>query len=346
MKIVAAGLVAALLMTFAFFVPYLPADEELSGDVTASDTLLIPEETEGNGISLLSATIPREDYDEYGIMPTALGAYTVTATVKDSAGIAQDFLQDVTWSMAWASENPGRPEEYVYMTTEGTTATLSCMAVFTTRIVVTCASKIAPDKVATINLDRASIYDGFKIQFFTDPVSVTSVRNNVPVTFPAIYTLGGSVNTTGNFVSNDFHFFKEAVFRDGSISNRVTHYEITITPQDAFKTAYDKYKSGSISDSLQTVKVNSNMMGDVTNLNNFYAALTNVKGNLGALGGMGIYHALSLAFYECTSAEFVVDLTLDLQYGEKVYAQYALSVSMDKAPVGSVSLSSSSYVFY
>lgn len=347
MKVVAAGLIAALLTTFAFFVPYMTADDELSGDVTASDALLIPEEVEGNGISLLSATIPREDYDEYGIMPTALGAYTVTATVKDSGGTVQDFLQYVSWSMAWASENSDPISDYVDMKTVGCEATFTCKSSFSTRIVVTCASSIDSEKTASINLDYAPAFDYFKVQFFTDPVSIVSVRNGyfANATFPAEYTFG-SLNTSGNFVSNNFSFFKEAVFRnEGTVSNRVNHYSITITPTSELKGYYDQYNNGSISGSLQTVSVSSNMMGDVTNLNNFYAALTGVKDNMAALGGRGGYRALSLAFYKCPN-DFTVDLTLDFQYGVSKQISYTLQVSMDADPVGSVSLSSASHVFY
>ena len=348
MKIVAAGLVAALLMTFAFFVPYMTADEELSGDVSASDTLLIPEETEGNGISLLSAAIPREDYDEYGIMPTALGAYTVTATVKDSEGVAQDFLQHVSWSMAWASENPDSVWDYVDMKQQGCRATFTCKEVFSTRIVVTCASTTAPDKTATVNLDYAPAYQSFKVQFFSDPefVSVSRDGNYASATFPSRYEGGGSVVTTGNFISTNFSFFKEAVFKDeGSISNSVNHYDITITPTEELKGFYDQFKGSSISTSLQAVSANSNYLSDVSNLNNFYAALTGVKGNMNALGGMSIYRALSLALYRCNN-DFEVSLTLDFLYGERVQTSYKLRVSMDKDPVGSVSLSSLSHVFY
>ena len=349
MKIVAAGLVAALLTAFAFFLPYMTADETLSGDSAASEALLIPEKTEGNGISLLSATIPREDYDEYGIMPTALGAYTVTATVKDSESVSQDFLQSVTWSMAWASENGNPVENYVGMSTQGCQATFTCKSAFSMRIKVTCASTIDAGKTATLNLDYAPALDYFKIQFFSDPelVSVSRDENYAYVTFPSRYVGGGSVETTGDFISSNFSFFKEAVFKnEGSVSNRVSHYDITITPTQEFKTAYDKYKGSSVSSSLQTVTANSNSTGDVSNLNNFYAALTGVKGNLAALGGMSIYRALSLAFYECSYYEFKVELSLSFQYGAKETLTYYLSVNMDKAPVGSVSLSSSSHVFY
>lgn len=115
--------------------------------------LVLPSETNGNGIKLLSAKIAPAAYAENGIDPQAESAFTLTATVTDSTGGTPEAIQKVTYSIAWKSGNPGTLSDFVTMTTSGTTATFTCKKAFSTQIIVTCTSDLDSTKSATATLD-------------------------------------------------------------------------------------------------------------------------------------------------------------------------------------------------
>ncbi len=73
-------------------------DDKLSTDNEQTNGgLLIPSETKGNKIALMSSVIETSDYDEYGIFPQTDSAYTVTAVVYPELATNRN----VTWSIAW-----------------------------------------------------------------------------------------------------------------------------------------------------------------------------------------------------------------------------------------------------
>lgn len=73
-------------------------DDKLSTDNEQTNGgLLIPSETKGNKIALMSSVIETSDYDEYGISPQTDSAYTVTAVVYPELATNRN----VTWSIAW-----------------------------------------------------------------------------------------------------------------------------------------------------------------------------------------------------------------------------------------------------
>ena len=99
---------------------------------------------EGKGIAVVSAEIPREQFDDYGIMPIAETAYTVTATVNGDG--LTDAQKNVTWS-APAFKNPSSSwasgknvSNYVTTSTNGNQITVSCLQAFGEQIVIKCTS--------------------------------------------------------------------------------------------------------------------------------------------------------------------------------------------------------------
>lgn len=122
---------------------------------------LIVSPAEEQGVSLAMRTIARDEYDDYGIAPTALSAQTITATVKDVTGQAPEALQKVSFAMAWASENEEAVTDYVTMETTDNTATFSCLKAFGTQIVVTVQSVFNEEATARITLDYVKGFAGY-----------------------------------------------------------------------------------------------------------------------------------------------------------------------------------------
>ncbi len=120
--------------------------------------------TEEKGISLMSARIASEDYDEYGIEAQADTAYTLTATVNANA-VDKNVVWGVAWknsSSSWAS---GKSiSDYVTITpaTEyGLTATLTVKQAFGEPINVKVASYIDTTVNAIAQVDYLKTLNSF-----------------------------------------------------------------------------------------------------------------------------------------------------------------------------------------
>lgn len=107
-----------------------------------------------NGIALLSTHIPRALFSEYDVMPIAESAKQLTATITPSSAT----YPNVEWTIAfktptssWA--NGKKVTDYVSLTANGATATLSCKAAFAEQIIVTVTSIDNPSAKATCTVD-------------------------------------------------------------------------------------------------------------------------------------------------------------------------------------------------
>lgn len=128
--------------------------------------LVMPEETKGNGIALMSAPIAKENYEDYGISTQAETAYTITATVEPENATDKRVAWSVSWknpSSTWASGKT--VTNYVTITptsANALTATLSCSQAFGEVVVLKVAS-VADSTVAVtreINyMKRATSFD-------------------------------------------------------------------------------------------------------------------------------------------------------------------------------------------
>ena len=122
--------------------------------------MVLPEETEENGISLTSTVIPKEQYEEYGIMPIAETAQQLTATVEPvGASVYMD------WSVSWKEGTSGKwgngktVTEYVTVTPTSAgalTANVQCLKAFGEQIIVTAAVRGKETVNATCTVDYAS----------------------------------------------------------------------------------------------------------------------------------------------------------------------------------------------
>lgn len=121
-------------------------DDKLTTDNEQTNGgLLIPSETRGNKIALMSSVIETSDYDEYGISPQTDSAYTVTAVVYPELATNRN----VTWSIAWRdatktwSSGKAVTDYVTFNEVEGETNTVrvSCLKGFNEQIILTATSE-------------------------------------------------------------------------------------------------------------------------------------------------------------------------------------------------------------
>lgn len=144
-------------------------EEKPAEEVYAGGGMVLPEEAEENGISLVSMEIPKEQYEDYGIMPIAVSSYSVTATAKAQSGGVElsEVQQKFNWSLAWASSNAADVNTYVSLSaSEGArTATVSLLQPFSTKILLKCTWAYDDTKIGSVTLDYAKRFKGFNIQY-------------------------------------------------------------------------------------------------------------------------------------------------------------------------------------
>ena len=123
--------------------------------------LIIGEES--GSISLMSAVIPKEEYESNGVPANAEMAYIVTATVSPSNDATNT---GVVWENEWLNASStwasGKTlSDYVTVTPSGDgymeskTAVIACLQAFGEPVTVTVVCSDAPDKTSSFQLDYA-----------------------------------------------------------------------------------------------------------------------------------------------------------------------------------------------
>lgn len=116
---------------------------------TESNFTVTPDNNEFMRLTAMPLTA--EQYDDYGIMPVAQSAYTITATIRPSN--ADD--KTVDWSVAWKDSNSSWAKgktvtnyATVTPTSDGAlTASVSCLAAFGEQIIVSVVPRANTDIV-------------------------------------------------------------------------------------------------------------------------------------------------------------------------------------------------------
>lgn len=363
LSIVAILLVAIIALSVALGLVVKAGKEERSAEeASVGGGMVLPEETAGNGLSLVSTVIPEEQYAEYDIVPIAESAYTVTATAKDNQGTAlPEAQQKFKWSMAWASSNSTDVNTYVTMSESGgKTATFSCLKAFSTKIIVTCAAEAQQDKSATCTLDYAKRLTGVKVSFFNSEQTIAKSGTTVTTTFKSIYEINPQATspcTDIEFSGKQLQWYTTFEYGIGTVEN-TCNCDYTIVPSSALKSAYAGAKNtygenlGDLKDSISVPHQAGSSADHMWTVNGFYRELMQItNSDSGVQQGtclyrLGGYCVMSTALYNTSSQpQFTVKLALSFKYGDSEQYTYSLKVLMDKAPVGSVALDHTSYVF-
>ena len=171
---------------------------ESGGMVIASD------DSDGadKNVSLTAAKIERTEYDEYGIMPIAEEAYTVTATVSGD-GLTAD-QKNVTWSAA-AFKDPSSSwatgksvSDYVTTSPNGNQLTVQCLKPFGEQIIIKCTSSFntAVSKDLTVDYKEKIESIGLVVQFENSINKMTGFVLGKNTTANWSWIFDGSLNTS------------------------------------------------------------------------------------------------------------------------------------------------------
>jgi hypothetical protein len=221
-KIVAGVLAVATLSTCAFTAVACEKDKE--NDTQASIVVeqthtgvgLVLGEGKSNGIKLMSTTIPETEYGDYGIMPTAESAYTLTATITPSDAANHRVGWSVAWSNPTSNWATGKsPASYitVSVTLDSKVATVSCIQPFGEQIIIMATSQNNPNVKATCTVDYAQKVTAASLNIGNVPVNFggsTEVQYEVS---PDVNGPGGKItaNVTTDSVYTIAEEFTKAV---------------------------------------------------------------------------------------------------------------------------------------
>ena len=161
---------------------------------TADNGGAIIGEGESNGIALMSAEIPVEEFAEYDVSPMAETAYTLTATVTPVNAVDKT----VDWSVAfvnpasaWATGKTVTDYVTVTPTSDGAlTANVECLQAFSEQIEVTVASREFSSVKATCTVDYAQKITGMRVYFEPNASggSTVDIPEGEEVSIPITYT--------------------------------------------------------------------------------------------------------------------------------------------------------------
>ena len=167
-------------------------------------------EMENHGVKLMSAKIEPTAYADYGIMPTAETAFTLSASIspEDAANHGVDWeLSFDNPDSAWASGKD--VNEYVSMSPSSDTKsnTISCLQPFGNAIIVTAKSQDNPDISAICRLEYSQ-----KVTAAT--LNIGNIHVNLGGTTEVKYEVSSAANGPGgviqaNFTTNDVYTIAE-----------------------------------------------------------------------------------------------------------------------------------------
>ena len=192
-------------------------DEQLPEEEQTDDTAdggAVIGESQGNGVSLLSAAIATADYEEYGISPMAETAYQLTATITPSDAYNKAVDWSVEWvnpSSSWASGKTVTDYVTVTPTSDGAlTANVENIKAFGEQIKVVCTSRDNPEASAECLVDYAKRITGVTVKLAsasnTVSVSSTSKEVTIPATFSTLHYAGITSTTGVGTVSDSFTY--------------------------------------------------------------------------------------------------------------------------------------------
>ncbi len=185
-------------------------------------------EVQSNGVSLLSARIAVEDYEEYGISPLAENAYTLTATVTPADAENKKVDWTIAFKNASSSWATGKTvTDYVTVTpsADGSlTAVVENVAAFGEQIIVKCTSCDNTSAFATCAVEYLQRTNGY--QFYMDG----SMYDTNGMKTHAVTPTFATTKTASTYITVD----KSSVYTRAN-TDSATYF--TMKPTAALKTA-------------------------------------------------------------------------------------------------------------
>lgn len=203
------------------------ADKSGGVDLTINDNKVI---------SLMSKAIAPDEFGKYGVLPQSESAFTITATVYDEMGASLDYLQSVTYNLAWVSESNEEISDSITLTQSGTTATFSILKAFSTQIILTCTSDLDTTKTATATIDYVKRPDGLNLEFGSSTASVNLQDGIFNIEMPNV-----SVGAGDSFYQSPFNLFSSIRLGTGTkeVPVELTAVTYSIKLSDNFKAVCD-----------------------------------------------------------------------------------------------------------
>ncbi len=165
--------------------------------------------TQSQGIKLMSAKLLSEDFATYGVSPLAETAITINATIEpiDAAN------HGIDWTLAWSNPSSSwatgkTVTDYVTISSNGKSATVSCNQPFGQQIIVKATSQDNPDVSAVCTLEYAQKVTAASLNIGNINVNLggsTEVKYEV---CPTMTGSGGVINA--NVTTNDVYTIAEA----------------------------------------------------------------------------------------------------------------------------------------
>ena len=175
--------------------------------------MVLPDESVGTGMKLMSAKIAPEDYADYGIMPTAESAQKVTAVIVPDNATNQAVDYTVEWVDPASEWSTGRTVTDYVTVSQGydgaLTATVTCVQAFGEQINVRVTSRDNPEATATLSVNYVKKIDSvdFSVQYLPSGETVTVVDffktdvTNLKIVVSPLYGVG--TIDPDNFVFED-----------------------------------------------------------------------------------------------------------------------------------------------
>lgn len=314
------------------------------------------EESESNGVALMSAKIATADYEAYGVSPLADTAYTLTATLDPADILDNGITLSAEWTNSSDSWALGKEvSDYVtlseYEIVSGDSITIECLQNFGEQITITAVADADDSITATCTVDYLQKVTSVTLSFG----DVTSGAKTSPSSwsFPTVWETGMDATGKGGEASLDYT--TDSVYTIGDTFNVDISCSLTFKP---VTTEYGTYiadmplvESGSTTALAEAIENGAEVYFDNTFFDT-YATPMGSEYPWGASWNRGIGdqyfdYLLSLEDWEI-SQYFCLNVVVNIVGAESDYS-YTFMIYPESStynPVlNSINLSGNSFVF-
>lgn len=207
--VVAFALIAVLFLGFVgMSVKLLHKDKHIAGNtVDSTQSGFIISETEGSGISLMSATISEEEFSANGVSELAESAVTIKATVTPSDATYKqvDWTAEFADVSGWAAGKS--VSDYVTITpaSDGAlTATAECKQAFGEQIVITVTSRSNSEAHASCTCHYVKRVESVDLKLTKGGNATTTLALGDGETYTAVITPNYTAGTITPQVTTDY----------------------------------------------------------------------------------------------------------------------------------------------